>query len=71
MSTEATFFISENLGLFIDQDRKMHAKKLQNVLQKDDNFELNYELIMTLNVDSPVSRACQKFKCDKTLTKYI
>ena len=49
----------------------MHAKKLQNVLQKDDNFELNYELIMTLNVDSPVSRACQKFKCDKALSKYV
>ena len=49
----------------------MHAKKLQNVLQKDDNFELNYELIMTLNVYSPVSRACQKFKCDKALSKYV
>ena len=47
VSTAATCFINEKLGLFIDQDQ------------------------MTLDVDSPASRACQKFKCDKALSKYI
>ena len=35
VSTAANCLISEKLGLFIDQDRKMHAKELQNISQKD------------------------------------
>ena len=70
-NTSATYFIGEKLGLLIDQDRKMYAKKLQNVLLKDENFQLNDELRMILSANSPVSRPCQKFECDETLSKYI
>ena len=71
VTTAATCFISEKLGLILKQDRQAHSKEILKSLATNETFNMSYEVEMALNSDSPFSIACQRFSGQKALSKYI